>query len=317
MKKAFKALMLPAAAAGAVLAGAYGAYRYTFYSPVGNQNDDHTFLLPSASEELRRRSLEMIDALNARPYEVVSICSFDGLRLSGRLYRSVDDAPLAILFHGYRGTPSRDFSGGATVFLDMGWNVLSIEQRAHCSSEGHTISFGIKERHDCLSWCRYAVERLGQNTPILLAGISMGAATVLMASELALPESVRGIIADCPYSSPSAIIRCVARTRGYPPAAFVFEELGARIFGGFSLDSSGAVSAVRRARVPILLIHGEADRLVPCDMSREIAAANPEMIEFHTFPGAGHGISYLIDTERYIRLVSDFADRVIGARSDC
>ncbi len=306
------ALGLAAGGAGLCLAGAWGFYRYIFYSPNGSQNDDHKLPFP-ADSALRARSDALIDALNARPYEGVSLVSFDGLKLSGRFYHGRAGAPLAILCHGYRGTPSRDFCGGASVCLDLGFNVLLIEERAHCSSEGHTVSLGVNERRDCLDWCRWAAERFGAETPILLMGISMGGATVLMASELELPANVRGIVADCPYTSPWAIIRKVGADRGIPVGiGLPMAELGARVFGGFSLRApADAADAVRRARVPILLIHGEADRFVPCDMSREIAAANPALIELHTFPGAHHGTSYLADTERYVRLVRDFCERVL------
>lgn len=306
-----KLALLSASAAGLTLAGAYGFYRYIFYSPVGKQNDDRALPLPSKSEEADRRALELIDALNARPYERVSITSFDGLRLNGRYYHVREGAPLFIMCHGYRGTPSRDFSGGADICFASGRNVLLIEERAHCGSEGHTISFGINERRDCADWCRWAAERFG--VPIILVGISMGAATVLMASALDLPENVRGIIADCPYTSPQAIIRKVGAAQGIPVSlALPLAKLGARIFGGFSLDTpADAAEAVRHARIPILLLHGDADDFVPCDMSREIAAANPALIEFHTFPGAWHGASYLVDTGRYTRLVNGFCERVL------
>ena len=187
-----------------------------------------------------------------------------------------------------------------------------IEQRAHCSSEGKTISFGVNERQDCLDWTRYAVNRFGPETRILLMGISMGAASVLMASALPLPENVRGIIADCPYTSPKAIICEVARQRGLPGRVmWPFVELSARLYGRFSPSSADAVEAVKHASVPILLIHGEADSFVPCDMGRQIAAANPSLIEFHTFPGAEHGISYLTDTPRYTEIVNQFCRRVL------
>ncbi len=65
--------------------------------------------------------------------------------------------------------------------LREGHNVLMIEERAHLESEGHTITFGIKERYDALDWIRYALQRFGEDTRIILVGISMGAATVLMA----------------------------------------------------------------------------------------------------------------------------------------
>ena len=180
--------------------------------------------------------------------------------------------------------------------------------------ERMTDGYGINERYDVLAWTNYVVKRFGEKQRILLAGISMGAATVLMASELNLPKQVRGILADCPYTSPAEIISTVGKSKGIPMMlALPMAELGARIWGGFSLSSVSALSTVRLARVPILLIHGEADKFVPCEMSRRIAGANPKLIELHTFPGAGHGLSYLVDTERYVNLVQEFCGRIFSS----
>ena len=306
---------IPAAAAAVGTGSVYGIYRYIFHSPRGKQNDDHELPIPIPTQEQHDRCISLIDALNARLRERVTISSFDGLRLTGRYFHTADGAPLAILCHGYRGTPSRDFCGGADICLNAGFNVLMIEERAHGRSEGHTISFGVNERYDALAWTQYAAQRFGPDTKILLAGISMGAATVLMASELDLPANVCGILADCPYTTPEEIIAIVGEMMKFPmKLAMPFVRLAARVFGGFSLKNASAVSAVRNTKVPILLIHGEADNLVPCGMSREIAAANPAMIELQTFPGAGHGLSYLSDTERYTKLVLDFCER-IGLRN--
>ena len=297
---------------GLGLAGCYGFYRSVFYSPNARQNDDHVIPL-RLTGEVRERSLALIDRMNARPYEHVSVMSFDGLRLAGRYYQVRQGAPLAILFHGYRGTPTRDFCGGADICLNAGYNVLLVEQRAHCSSEGHTISFGVNERYDCLTWTQYAIERFGPDVQILLAGISMGGGTVLMASELPLPENVRGILADCPFTSPREIIQWVSRSRGMPTRlVWPLISAGAHLYGGFSPNAASSIEAVKHAKVPILLIHGEADTFVPYEMGRRIAAAAPERIEMHSFPGAGHGTSYLSDTERYTRIVTDFCRRVLG-----
>lgn len=145
----------------------------------------------------------------------------------------------------------------------------------------------------------------------------MGAATVLMASALDLPENVRGIVADCPYTNAKDIICSVAQGMVIPAAwLYPFARLSAKIFGHADLAQADALSAVRYARLPILLIHGEDDRFVPCDMSRAIAAANPEKIEFHTFPGAGHGLSCLADMPRYKALVKAFAARTVFAKEE-
>ncbi len=307
-----KALFLPAAAAGLTLGGACGLYRYLFYSPTGEQNDDYALPLPMHSESARARALMLIDRLNAREFEKVSVISFDGLTLNGRYYPGRAGAPIVLMFHGYRGTPSRDFCGGSDIVLSMGLGLVLIEERAHCSSGGHTVTFGIRERFDVQTWCRWASERF--HAPLLLCGISMGATTVLLAAALDLPESVRGIIADCPFTSPESIIRRVGAKRHFPVSALMpLARLGARLFGGFSLkESADACEAVRGAKVPILLIHGEADEFVPCDMSREIAAANPERVELHTFPGAWHGASYLVNTDRYTRLIENFCRRALS-----
>ncbi len=303
-------LPLIGSVAGLGLAGCFGFYYNIFYSPNADQNNDYT-IPPRLTGEAKERSIALISQLNARPYERVCVTSFDGLQLAGRYYPVRQGAPLAILFHGYRGTPTRDFCGGTEVCLNAGYNVLLVEQRAHCSSEGHTIAFGINERYDCLTWTRFAIDRFGPDVRILLGGISMGGGTVLMASELPLPDNVRGILADCPFTSPREIIQTVSRRRGMPPRlVWPLIAAGARLYGGFSPDSANAIDAVRHAKVPILLIHGEEDGFVPCEMGRRIAAAAPDRIELHTFPGAGHGTSYLSDTERYTRLVTDFCRRI-------
>ncbi len=290
----------------------YGLYRYVFYSPVGEQNNDYHLAQTDQTLPLHDTITSMIDAMRALPYEEVEVLSRDGLRLHGRLFLQREGAPLHLCFHGYRGTPFRDFSGGARSYLSLGHNVLLAEQRGHLNSEGHTITFGLQERYDVLSWTDYALDRFGKDTPLVLTGISMGAATVLMASALPLPKSLAGIVADCPYTSPEAILKKVSRDLHYPTAlAYPLLKLSARLFGHFSLEGVSAAEAITHSPVPILLLHGEDDRFVPFSMSREIQAACPERVTLVSFPGAGHGLSFLADQPRYEREVREFLSRVL------
>ena len=141
----------------------------------------------------------------------------------------------------------------------------------------------------------------------------MGAGTVLMASQMDLPREVKGIIADCPFTSPEAIIRKVIRDlKISDQLTWPLVKLGARLYGHLDLDRwADAAEAVKETNIPVLVMHGDDDRFVPCDMSRQIAAANPKMVELHTFPGAGHGLSYLVDPKRYTRIVQDFTARAL------
>lgn len=295
---------LTAAATGAV-------YAVAFHAPNRTQNNDYSVVKTEKIAPIYDHILSLIDKLNRIPYEPVYIESYDGNRLRGRLYDAPEGAPIAICVHGWRGTPSRDFSGGAKMLIDAGWRVLLIEQRSQGRSEGHCMTFGAKERFDVQRWAQWAAERFGPESRMLLFGISMGAASVLLASALELPEQVRGIVADCPFSNGRDILIRTATQSGVPQLfAGVLADLSSRLWGRFDLNDTDVREAVKKTRVPVLLIHGEDDDFVPPEMSAEILSYNPTLMERHTFPGASHGISFVIDPERYKKLVLDFAARI-------
>ncbi|MBQ7172577.1 MAG: alpha/beta hydrolase [Clostridia bacterium] len=259
-------------------------------------------------DDYRDEIFHNMETFQAHACEEVFIQSQDGLRLHGRFYMGEAGAPLVIAFHGFRSSSLRDLSGGMEFYRSHGLSLLLVDQRACGESEGRAITFGIKERYDCLAWALYADERLGGKTPIFLSGISMGAATVLMASDLDLPASVKGIIADCPYTSPEDILVKAGGEMHFPtlPARLLLRS-SARVLGGFGLNESSAEKAVANTKVPLLILHGEDDDFVPTAMGEAIAKTAKEgMAEFYTFPGAAHEFSYLSDKERYQRLVCDF-----------
>lgn len=295
----------------AVLGGAYFAYRRAFYSPMEGREEVKPIPNPAYDPyrpEMRRIYRVMAD----RPCEWVSITSYDGLTLSGRYYHVKDGAPLDIGFHGYKSSAIVDFSGGSELCFEMGHNLLLVDQRAHGKSQGRTICFGLKERHDLLKWVEYAIARFGKGTDIYLYGVSMGGATVLMASGLELPKNVKAIIADCPYANAMDVIMDVGRKELPIPMWMMrpFIILGARIFGGFDVNETDAIEAVKNTKVPILIIHGLADTFVPCAMSEEVEKANPDMVKRVTIPEAEHGISYLVDTDAYKEAVYNFLQNI-------
>ena len=291
--------------------GAYYSYRIAFYSPTKDRDTIPEVTDPHYTP-FKVVIRDLFHQLKNKPCEYVTIQSQDGLTLSGRYYHTADNAPLAICFHGYRSCWLTDFCGGADIAFRMGQNVLLVDQRAHGRSQGRTITFGIKERHDLMCWLEYALNRFGDDTKILLYGVSMGGATVLMASGMDLPENVKGIIADSPYSSPLDIILEVARQKHYPVKLIKpFIILGAKIYGGFDVREASGAEAVKQATVPIMIIHGEDDTFVPPEMSRQMQSSNPDFITLHTFPGAYHVLSYMVDTPRYRNLVKNFMQKVL------
>lgn len=306
-----KWLIIPAAAGVLTLAAAYAAVCIGCYVPP--RCDEDVFSMPDTEQYnvFRAQSEKMIRDTLSIPYEDVFITSFDGLRLHAKFYAASErKAPVQIMFHGYKSSAERDFCGGLREGIDGGFNVLLVDQRAHGESEGKYLTFGVNERFDCLSWASYAAERFGNDVKIYLYGISMGAATVLMASALPLPKSVSGIVADCGYTSPKAIICSVLRDHHVPAApVYAVAHLGARLFCGFDLDSASAPDALRRSHIPVLFIHGDDDRFVPCRMSREnFEASAAEHKKLLIVRNAGHGLSYMLDRPAYLSSLHSFLE---------
>ena len=265
---------------------------------------------------VRDKIFECTRKMDEEPFEPVYITSYDGLKLFGRYYHYAEGAPLKIIFHGYRGLALRDSSGGYTMAKKLGYNVIAVDQRAHGMSQGHVITFGIRERYDVLSWIEYANARFGSDTPIVLSGVSMGAATVVMAATLPLPQNVCCIFADCPYSTPGAIIRKVSDDIHIPgKLVYPFIRFAARLLGGFDLEETSALEGAKRSTVPILLLHGEDDRFVPLEMSREIHENSNGCTSLATFPKAGHGLSYMIVPKEYEAVCFEFLKGIQGLKN--
>ena len=293
----------------AVVGIAFLCYLMAFHVRKEQPAGSEEYPIPSGRiyEPFRDQMVQWMKEVRAMPSEAVSITSFDGLQLHGKYYECVPGAPIELMFHGYRGSAERDLCGGVQRCFALGRNALIVDQRASEGSDGHVISFGINEHKDCHTWVDFMVKRFGPDVKIILTGISMGAATVMMAAGKPLPPNVVGVLADCGYSSPKAIIQKVIAQKGLPPKlSYPFVKLGARLFGHFDLEETSPVEALQHCKLPVIFFHGEADDYVPCYMSRENfdACAGPRKLV--TIPGAGHGLSYLVAPEYYLQQLRAF-----------
>lgn len=286
----------------------YICYRMAFYSKNKPHKKDEINLPDNEIfKHFKPLILSDIFAARAMEYQEFYVKSFDGLTLYGKYYESFKDAPIELMFHGYRGDGERDLSTGIRRAKECGRNVLIVDQRGHGKSEGHTISFGINERLDCLVWINKVIEVFGQDTKIILTGISMGAATVMMASNLDLPSNVIGILADCGYDSPKNIIIKYINDLHLPAKIFYpFVKLGALIFGHFNIEKASPIESVKEAKVPIIFIHGEKDTFVPCSMSEKLYKECISRKQLTIIKNAEHGISYLFEPETYVSALKEF-----------
>ena len=271
-----------------------------------NQLDDVDSDINKPLAEFKELMRKGIDYIKSQSHIWVYITSFDGLKLAARYYENNTDKTI-ILFHGYRSSATRDFSTAVKMYMDFGFNVLLCDQRSHGKSEGKFITFGVKESKDVISWVNFIKEKYNTEK-IILGGMSMGATTVLLAVAHNLPHSVKGIIADCGFSSPAEIINIVAKRYFKINAKYLLPIMNVvcLFFGKFSIYKSNTVNALKKSSIPILFVHGDSDTFVPCEMSIKAYEITKEHAKLLLINGADHGISYFIDTITVESELNDF-----------
>ena len=292
-----------------ILLTSYICFRMVFFVP-RNQNivtDDLPVPEGKLYEPYHPQMKKWILEARALKSEDFYIKSFDGLTLHAKYFEYEKGAVTEIMFHGYRGSAERDLSGGVQRCFALGRNILLVDQRTSCGSEGSVITFGVNEHKDCLSWIDFAIKQFGPDVKLVLTGISMGASTVLMAAGKELPPNVVGVLADCGFSSAKKIIKKCAGDIHVPAnLIYPFIKLGAKLFGHFDLEEYTPLEAMKTCKLPVIFFHGETDDFVPCDMSRELYAECQSAKCLVTVPDAGHGLVYVVDNDKYFKSVCEF-----------
>ncbi len=258
------------------------------------------------------RMHENRDWLLQQPHEEVGILSHDGLKLHGTYFPGPGNK-VVICFHGYTSNGMSEYPSLARCFMSRGFGALIIDQRSHGQSEGKYIGFGCMDRLDALEWIRWTVDKVGQDAQIILHGGSMGGATVCMVSGLDLPPQVKGIISDSAFTSPKYVFTHVLHSMYHLPATPMIplaDKVNKRL-AGYGLDDCNAAREVRKAKVPMLFIHGSKDTFVPpymCDELYENCAAPKTKL---IVEGAGHVESYYKNTQEYEEALDKFIGGII------
>lgn len=247
--------------------------------------------------------------VESKSYETWTITSEDGLKLTG--YYMPAEAPsdrVAILAHGYS-SQGKEMGTYAKFYHEvLGYHVLMPDARGHGASEGDYIGFGWQERKDYLLWINKIIEALGQESKVILHGISMGGATVMMVSGEELPEQVKAIIEDCGYTSVDEELSYQLK-RMYNLPSFPMlhaTSLLTKLKAGYSFFEASALNQVKKNKLPMLFIHGANDTFVPTRMVYRLYEACRVPKELLVIEGAGHGLSYRTDKEAYEDKVIEF-----------
>lgn len=318
MKKNMRRLLVGSgiAAAGVGLTGLiHGAVTRYFVDVALNRSlprHTHGAEQRLSGGEADRKVMEKLrfagDELKKKGGETVHITARDGVLLVGHWFAGEHPKRIVVAMHGWRSDWSRDFGVIADFWLEQNCALLLPQQRGQGDSGGAYMGFGLLERYDCLSWVHWVNERTGGEVPVYLCGVSMGASTVLMAAGLELPGNVHGIIADCGYSSPAEIWKHVAKDNlklSYGLRRGSANDLCRKKIQ-VGIDDYSCLDAMAECEVPVLFIHGTEDRFVPIEMTYENYKACAAPKRLFIVPGAGHGMSYLLDPQGYQRAMLQF-----------
>lgn len=276
-------------------------------APESTVTAENQEIIDSNIKEIQEQTDQWLQMVRQEEAELVSE---DGLKLKGDVFWTDSGShKWLIAVHGYTGK-RQDMQNVAGFYGLQGYNVLTPDMRAHGESQGTYIGMGWLDRQDILKWIQYVID-LDDQAEIVLHGISMGGATVMMASGEKLPQQVKGIVEDCGYTSVWDIFSDeLSYLFHLPdfPILYVADGI-AWLRAGYEFKSASALEQVAKSQVPILFIHGSEDNFVHTDMVYELYDACQAPKELLVIQGAGHGDAYKMDPELYFHTVFSFLEK--------
>ncbi|MBQ6265011.1 MAG: alpha/beta hydrolase [Clostridia bacterium] len=304
-------------------AGLIGAVDYTIFNAVMSRNSklvdkaggflnkkpDDAIELPPEEED------ERIIWFNQQKFEEFTISNERNQSLKGYLLKADEPSDVYVFCsHGYRCNGKREFRFITKYYHDKGFNVFLVDHQASGQSEGSYIGFGYYEYQDCLTWLNWLINNYGNNIKIILHGVSMGSATVMMMSGSdKLPENVRFIVADCGYTSAWHEFEHNISFLGKAEYIILYgSDIFNKLISGYHFKDADALSAVQRAKVPMLFVHGTKDDFVPTRMGKELyMACNSDYKDLLLIEGAAHAESYQTNSEAYNQKLDEFIEKFI------
>ena len=217
-----------------------------------------------------------------------------------------------IFAHGRGAHPNESLRIMPTL-VDTGLPVLAITYRnddgAPASAAGqHWL--GLTEWRDLEAAMQYALDNGAED--FVLYGYSMGGGMCLnLLYESPLADKVRGVIMNSPVLDFGGTLDFVGNARRYPRFIVRFGKWVTSMRFGIDWERMNYLSRASELRAPVLVLHGEADDLIPAPLSQLLARARPDIVRYVGFADAGHARSWNLDPVRYESAVRAFLREVL------
>ena len=224
-------------------------------------------------------------------HEDVWLTAEDGVRIHG-WYLPVPRARwVTLVSHGNAGNISHRLDRALLLQARLRSSVFLYDYRGYGASEGSPDEAGTYR--DARAAYRYLAEQKQVKADeLVLFGESLGSAVSL---ELALSRPAAALVLEAPFTS----VRDMARTTIFAP------------FAPFVRTRYESLARISRLRMPLLVVQGDRDEIVPPAQGRRLFDAAPEPKRYFAIPGAGHNDTYLVGGEAYWRTIADFLESVV------
>jgi uncharacterized protein len=199
---------------------------------------------------------------------------------------------VVLVCNGNAGNVSHRLERALEMQRRLGVSVLLFDYRGYGRSEGSPDEQGTYR--DARAAYRYATEAKGVPPgALVLFGESLGAA---VAVQLALERPAGALILESAFTSIPDMARAA-----YPFLPPVRPLIRTRY---------ETIAKVPKLALPLLVLHGERDEIVPLAQGRRVfeVAGGPK--RFFTIPGAGHNDTYVTGGEAYWRTLAEFLEAV-------
>ncbi|WP_114166270.1 alpha/beta hydrolase [Exiguobacterium sp. TNDT2] len=243
-------------------------------------------------------------------YENVTIEAEDGHDLYGWWIPHPTPRATIVFAHGYgKNREQSDLPLKELIpeFHEQGYQFLTFDFRGSGISEGDRVTVGAKEQADLAAAINYAKERA--DGPIVLYGVSMGAATALATAD---DTEVSAVIADSPFSDLRGYLETNLPIWSDLPN-FPFTPVIMTVtpwFTGLDADLVKPIDDIAQIEAPVLLIHSQGDDAIPVSESEQLAAAG-EDVELWVTENDGHVQSHRSFQTEYRQTVFEFLERVL------
>ncbi len=263
----------------------YALYTYQYFTMV--------CVRPKSSREEKEETASI-----PKGYDMLHMEGKQG-KLKG-YYSHGNSGKLVILVHGWR-DDAKSRLEDAAFYQKLGHSVFLPDLRGHGASGGKYLGMGIADGEDLAAWVNYFKNESGESREIILDGISTGAAAVLHMKADCINKNVSGIIADSCYENlPQILVKMIPVRPEFLAGFYLYGiNFWCRGFCKFDMKNSNTLISIRNIQIPVLLIGGALDKIVPVETQHKLKAAGGSRCTLWVQENTSHGKASYVDRAAY------------------